>query len=45
MKKKSKLLEYNVTGKLTDTDFIHMNQQCADEIVQIDAQLQEMEQQ
>ena len=45
MKKKSKLLEYNVTGKLSDTDFIQMNQQCADEIAQIDAQLQELEQQ
>ena len=44
MKKKSKLLEYNVTGKLTDTDFIQMNQQCADEIAQIDTQLQELEQ-
>ena len=45
MKKKSKLLEYNVTGKLSDTDFIQMNQQCADEIAQIDTQLQELEQQ
>ena len=45
LKKKSKLLEYNVTGKLTDTDFIHMNQQCADEIAHVDAQLQELEQQ
>ena len=44
MKKKSKLLEYNVTGKLSDTDFIQMNQQCADEIAQIDTQLQELEQ-
>jgi len=45
MKKKSKLLEYNVTGKLTDTDFVHMNRQCADEITQVDAQLQELKQQ
>ena len=45
LKKKSKLLEFNVTGKLTDADFIHMNQQCADEIAQIDAQIQELEQQ
>ena len=45
LKKKSKLLEFNVTGKLTDADFIHMNQQCADEIAQIDAQLLELEQQ
>ena len=45
LKKKSKLLEFNVTGKLTDADFIHMNQQCAEEVAQIDAQLEELEQQ
>ncbi len=45
LKKKSKLLEFNVTGKLTDADFIHMNQQCADEVAQIDAQVKELEQQ
>ena len=27
-KKKSKLLEYNVTGQITDADFLRMNRQC-----------------
>ncbi len=45
LKKKSKLLEYNVCGKISDTDFIHMNKACADEIAEIDIQIEEMEQQ
>jgi len=45
LKKKSKLLEYNVCGKISDTDFIHMNAACAEEISEIDAQIAEMEQQ
>jgi len=31
-KKKIKLLEYNATGKISDDDFISMNNQCTDEI-------------
>jgi DNA invertase Pin-like site-specific DNA recombinase len=31
-KKKSKLLEYNVTGQISDKDFISMNKQCTEEI-------------
>ncbi|MFQ9126681.1 MAG: hypothetical protein ACLR4Z_07690 [Butyricicoccaceae bacterium] len=30
-KKKSKLLEYNVTGQITDADFLKMNRQCDNE--------------
>ena len=45
LKKKSKLLEYNVTGAISDTDFILMNKQCADEIAHAEAQLKELEQQ
>ena len=44
-KKKSKLLEYNVTGQLSDADFLAMNKDCAEEIKDIEAQLQELEQQ
>jgi len=45
LKKKSKLLEYNVTGAISDADFISMNKQCADEIAHAEAQLKELEQQ
>ena len=45
LKKKSKLLEYNVTGAISDADFISMNKQCADEIAQAEAQLKELEKQ
>ncbi len=45
IKKKSKLLEYNVTGQITDSDYITMNKQCADEIKEIEAQIAELEQQ
>jgi len=31
-KKKNKLLEYNITGKISDADFLNMNKQCDDEI-------------
>ena len=44
-KKKSKLLEYNVTGAISDDDFITMNKQCVDEIADAEAQIQELEQQ
>ena len=44
-KKKSKLLEYNVTGRLSDADFIAMNNQCSAEIAEAEAQITELEQQ
>lgn len=43
--KKSKLLEYNVTGAISDADFLAMNAQCAEEIADAKAQIQELEQQ
>ena len=42
-KKKSKLLEYNVTGQISDTDFIKMNRQCDAEIDQCVRDLEELE--
>jgi len=45
LKKKSKLLEYNVTGAISDADFVAMNKQCADEIADAEAQIIELEQQ
>jgi len=44
-KKKSKLLEYNVTGQLTDADFLTMNKACTEEIKDAQAQILELEQQ
>ena len=44
-KKKSKLLEYNVTGQLSDGDFLAMNKQCSDEIRDAEAQILELEKQ
>ena len=44
-KKKSKLLEFNVTGQLTDAEYLSMNKECAAEIKQTQAQIQELEQQ
>lgn len=45
LKKKSKLLEYNVTGVISDSDFISMNKQCAEEIADAENQITELEQQ
>ena len=45
LKKKSKLLEYNVTGAISDSDFISMNKQCAEEIADAENQIAELEQQ
>lgn len=42
-KKKSKLLEYNVTGQITDADFIKMNRGCDTEIEQCGRELDELE--
>jgi len=44
-KKKSKLLEYNVTGQLADKDFIAMNAECAGEIEAAERELMELEEQ
>lgn len=44
-KKKGKLLEYNVTGQLSDADFLAMNKACTDEIKDAEAQVLELEQQ
>lgn len=44
-KKKSKLLEYNVEGKISDTDFIEMNKQATEEITQIQIDISELEEQ
>ena len=44
-KKKSKLLEYNVTGQLSDADFLAMNKQCSEEITDAEAQILELEKQ
>ncbi len=44
-KKKSKLLEFNVTGQITDAEYLSMNKECAAEIKQTQAQIQELEQQ
>ena len=45
LKKKSKLLEYNVTGAISDADFISMNKQCAQEIADAEDEIKELEQQ
>ena len=44
-KKKSKLLEYNVTGQLSDADFLTMNKACTQEVKDAEAQILELEQQ
>ena len=44
-RKKSKLLEYNVTGQLSDADFLAMNKACTEEIKDAEAQIHELEQQ
>ena len=44
-KKKAKLLEYNVTGAISDKEFLAMNKQCADEIADAEAVIKELEQQ
>jgi len=44
-KKKSKLLEYNVTGQLSDADFLAMNKACTEDIKDAEAQILELAQQ
>jgi hypothetical protein len=38
-------LEYNVTGQLSDGDFLAMNKQCTEDIKDAEAQILELEQQ
>ena len=42
VKKKSKLLEYNVLGQLTDREFVTMKQQCEDEITKAEDEIIEL---
>ncbi len=43
--KKSKLLEYNVTGRISDSDFIKMSDQCNKDIQAAEAELLELDEQ
>ena len=43
--KKSKLLEYNVTGRISDADFIKLSDQCNAEIQKAETELKELEDQ
>ena len=45
LKKKAKLLEYNVTGQLSDADFLTMNKQCSEEAADAEAQILDLEKQ
>ena len=42
-KKKSKLLEYNVMGQLSDEDFLTLNKQCSEDIADAETQIHELE--
>ena len=42
-KKKSKLLEYNITGQISDRDFIEMNKEISEESVEISSTIEEIE--
>jgi len=42
LKKQSKLLEYNVSGKLSDKDFLRLNEQCTKEISDAESELGEL---
>lgn len=41
--KKAKLLEYNVTGKISDEDFLNMSKQCTAEIQAAEIELEKLE--
>ena len=45
LKKKGKLLEYNVTGQITDKEFITMKQQCEDEVAHAECEVAELREQ
>lgn len=42
-KKKSKLLEYNIAGEISDRDFVEMNKQISEESTEIYSTIEEME--
>ena len=42
-KKKSKLLEYNIAGQISDRDFVDMNKQISDESAEVYSAIQEIE--
>lgn len=44
-KKKSKLLEYNISGKLSDNDFISMNNQISKDIAKFEEEIATLEEQ
>lgn len=44
-RKKSKLLEYNISGKLSDKDFIDMNNQISEDIAKFEEELSVLEEQ
>ncbi|MDD5924095.1 MAG: recombinase family protein [Clostridia bacterium] len=43
VKKKSKLLEYNITGKISDNDFVMMNSEAEKDLLDAQRYLQELE--
>ena len=43
LEEKSKLLEYNVSGLLSDRDFLIRNQQCTNEIIEAESKIEELE--
>ena len=45
LKKRSKLLEYNVSGKVSDHDFVTMNNECSEELALVETQINELEHQ
>jgi len=45
LKKKSKLLDYNVEGKIADEDFLRSNKEASDEIIALQIEAAEIEQQ
>lgn len=45
LQKKSKLLDYNITGQITDADYLMMNRQVMEEIKTIQKQIEELEEQ
>ena len=42
-KKKSKLLEYNIAGQISDRDFVEMNKQISEESTEVYSNIEEME--
>ncbi|MDO5478258.1 MAG: recombinase family protein [Clostridia bacterium] len=42
-KKKSKLLEYNIAGQISDKDFVDMNKQISEESAEISSEIEEIE--